>query len=789
MIHDELEAIKAENQRLIALLELHGIEWRLPQTSLWRVREAVQSRLSPSEKVALFRKLFRGRSDVYPVRWESKTTGKSGYAPACANEWRAGICGKPRIKCADCRNRLLSPLSDDVIYDHLAGRHTVGIYPLLEDDSCHFLAIDLDEADWREDARAIMCSCEELGVSAALEISRSGQGAHVWIFFASRVSARDARRLGSAIISHTCSRSRQLKLESYDRLFPNQDTMPKGGFGNLIALPLQKGPRESGCSVFVDTELRPYPDQWAFLASIQLVAALDIEPTILRATGSAHPLDVTFIDDEDLATPWKRDCSLTKTLVGQMPKSLNVTLANQLYFEKNGLPQALANRLIRQAAFQNPEFYKAQAMRISVWDKPRVIGCAENYPLHIALPRGCLDAALELLRDNGIDSHLIDERFGGAAINVAFAGTLRLDQEAAVSAMLHHDIGVLCAPTAFGKTVTAAAMIARRGVNTLVLVHRTELLKQWQERLRTFLGVSKGLIGSIGGGKSKPTGKIDIAVMQSVSRRGEVNPLVENYGQVIVDECHHVGAASFDAILKRTKAKYVLGLTATPIRRDGLQPIIFMQCGPVRYTAAKPETAPQDLEVIPHRWFSHIELPVGAGIQDVFRQLAHDRERTEAIAAEVRNAVALGRKVLVLTERTEHLEAIKAALDDLIPRPFVMHGRMSKRQRSTLVADLADLAPDAPRILLATGKLVGEGFDHPPLDTLILAMPVSWRGTLQQYAGRLHRDHVGKTNVRIIDFVDLGHPALLRMWDKRLRGYRSMGYRMSDDGDQDSASA
>jgi len=789
MVHDELETLKVENQRLIALLEQHGIEWRLPQPLLWQERESVQSRLSPTEKVALFRRLFRGRSDVYPVRWESKTTGKSGYAPACANEWRAGICEKPRIKCADCRNRLLSPLSDDVIYDHLAGRHTVGVYPLLEDDSCHFLAIDLDEADWREDACAIIRSCEELGVPAALEISRSGQGAHVWIFFASRVLARDARRLGSAIISHTCSRSRQLKLESYDRLFPNQDTMPKGGFGNLIALPLQKGPRESGCSVFVDTELRPYPDQWAFLASIQLVAAHDIEPTILRATGSAHPLDVTFIDDEDLATPWKRGNSLVKKLAGPMPKSLNVTLADLLYFEKERLSQPLANRLIRLAAFQNPEFYKAQAMRMSVWDKPRVIGCAENYPQHIALPRGCLDAALELLRDNGIDSHLIDERFGGEAINVAFAGALRLDQEAAVSAMLHHDIGVLCAPTAFGKTVTAAAMIARRGVNTLVLVHRTELLKQWQERLQTFLGVSKGLIGTIGGGKSKPTGKIDIAVMQSVSRRGEVNPLVENYGQVIVDECHHVGAATFDAILKRTKAKYVLGLTATPIRRDGLQPIIFMQCGPIRYTAAKPETAPQDLEVVPHRWFSHIELPVGAGIQDVFRQLAHDRERTEAIAAEVRNAVALGRKVLVLTERTEHLEAIKAALDDLIPRPFVLHGRMSKRQRSTLVADLADLAPDAPRILLATGKLVGEGFDHPPLDTLILAMPVSWRGTLQQYAGRLHRDHVGKTNVRIIDFVDLGHPALLRMWDKRLRGYRSMGYRISDDDNRDTTSA
>ncbi|MGL4206809.1 MAG: TOTE conflict system archaeo-eukaryotic primase domain-containing protein, partial [Aeromonadaceae bacterium] len=608
-----LAALEAENARLIALLEQHGIEWRQPDPATTAPRRLEPSQLSTAEKVALFRRLFRGRSDVYPIRWESKTTGKSGYAPACANEWRAGVCEKPRIKCADCHNRQLSLLSDNVIYDHLAGRHTVGVYPLLEDDSCHFLAIDFDETDWREDACAIIRSCEELGVPAALEISRSGQGAHVWVFFASRVSARDARRLGSAIISHTCSRSRQLKLESYDRLFPNQDTMPKGGFGNLIALPLQKGPRERGCSVFVDVELRPYPDQWAFLASIQLMAAQDIEPTILRATGSAHPLDVTFIDDEDLATPWKRDSSLTKKLAREMPTSLNVTLANLLYVEKEGLPQALANRLIRLAAFQNPEFYKAQAMRMSVWDKPRVIGCAENYPQHIALPRGCIDAVLELLRDNGITCNLIEERFGGEAIHVAFAGTLRLDQEVAVSAMLHHDTGVLCAPTAFGKTVTAAAMIARRGVSTLVLVHRAELLKQWQERLQTFLGASKGLIGSIGGGKSKPTGKIDIAVMQSLSRQGEVNSIVENYGQVIVDECHHVGAVSFDAILKRTKAKFVLGLTATPIRRDGLQPIIFMQCGPIRYSAAKPATAPQDLEVVPRTLFSRIELPTDAG--------------------------------------------------------------------------------------------------------------------------------------------------------------------------------
>lgn len=556
--------------------------------------------------------------------------------------------------------------------------------------------------------------------------------------------------------------------------------MPKGGFGNLIALPLQKKPRENGCSVFVDAALRPYPDQWVFLASIQPMPAHDIEPTILRATGGVHPLDVTFIDEEDLKEPWKRSAPASKKLTGVMPTSLTVTLGNLIYFKKEQLPQALANRLIRLAAFQNPAFYKAQAMRMSVWDTPRVIGCAENYPQHIALPRGCLDAVQELLQDNSIRCDLHDERYEGESIDVAFAGTLRIDQEAAVAAMLHHDTGVLCAPTAFGKTVTAAAMIAERGINTLVLVHRTELLKQWQERLQSFLGVGKGVVGTIGGGKAKPTGKIDIAVMQSVSRQGEVNPLVENYGHVIIDECHHVGAVSFDAILKRVKAKYVLGLTATPIRRDGQQPIIFMQCGPIRHKATQSASAPHDLEVIPQMLHKRIDLPQEVGIQEVFKHIAVDMDRTAAIAAQIENSFRQGRKVLVLTERTEHLDAIKAALIEKIHSLFVLHGRMSKKLRTTLITELNALPPDEPRVLLATGKLVGEGFDHPPLDTLVLAMPISWTGTLQQYAGRLHREHATKNDVRVIDFVDSGHPALLRMWEKRQRGYRAMGYKIRE---------
>ncbi len=779
---DLLEQLRAENARLIALLESHGVEWRLsdePLAQLVAPPVLQSTNLDTDAKLALFGRLFRGRTDVFAVRWESKT-GKSGYSPACANEWRPGVCEKPRIKCGDCSFRQLLPLTNKVLFEHLAGKNVIGLYPLLPDDTCYLLAVDFDEADWRDDAISFVQSCGELDVPVALEVSRSGNGAHAWIFFERNVPAYEARQLGSAIISHTCERTRQLALNSYDRLFPNQDSMPKGGFGNLIALPLQKRARALNGSVFVDETLAPYPDQWAFLASIQPMPVQDIAPKTLLAAGGRHPLDVAAAADDDELKPWQRVAGKNQKLTCPLPESVNVTLANQIYFNKSELPQPLVNKLIRLAAFQNPEFYKAQAMRLSVWDKPRIIGCAENFPQHIALPRGCLDDVRALLHENGIELLLHDERFAGTPIDIGFAGKLRPDQEMALNEMLESETGVLCAPTAFGKTVTAAALISRRGVNTLVLVHRTELLQQWKERLQAFLGADKTKVGTIGGGKAKPTGIVDIAVMQSLSRQGEVSELVKNYGQIIVDECHHLSAFSFEALLKAAGARYVMGLTATPIRRDGQQPIIFMQCGPIRHTAKRPESAPADLAVTP-LWLSRpIAMPEGTGIQDVFLQVCSDTERTAKVVAEVRNAFDQGRKILVLTERTDHLSAIEEQLVGRVQNLFTLHGRMSKKQRTALIGELETLSADAPRVILATGKLVGEGFDHPALDTLVLAMPVSWKGTLQQYAGRLHREHASKTDVRIIDFVDAGHPALLRMWSKRQAGYKAMGYRLSD---------
>ena len=777
---DELQQLRDENARLKALLTSHGIACKEASNPAEEspAEESISTAIefSTADKVALFRRLFRGRTDVYPLRWES-ARGTSGYSPACGNEWKPGVCHKPKVKCGECAQRLLLHVNDQLIYDHLTGKQTAGIYPLLTDDNCYFLAVDFDAADWSADALAFLRTCHELNIPAALEVSRSGNGAHLWIFFADPIPAREARQLGAALISHTCDRTLQLSLSSYDRLFPNQDTMPKGGFGNLIALPLQKHPREQGHSLFVDENYNAFPDQWAYLASIRAMTTTELEDAILRASGGRHPLDVAFSVEDDNSKPWQRPAPASTRLSGPLPESLKLVQANQIFIAKADLPQPLANRLIRLAAFQNPEFYKAQAMRLPVWNKPRIIGCAENFPQHIGLPRGCLDPVLELMRQNDIHADVRDERLSGHNVTVKFTGVLRKDQKAAMQAMLKHEIGVLCAPTAFGKTVTAAALIALRKVSTLVLVHRTELLRQWQESLNGFLDIPKGGLGVIGGGKKKPSGKIDIAVMQSLSRHADLAELLDDYGQIIVDECHHLSAFSFEAILKQSRARYVVGLTATPVRRDGHQPIIFMQCGPVRHSAARPETAPAQLEVWP-QYLPAPEIPPDSPIHEVFRILTSSVERNRRIADDVLSAYREGRKILVLTERTEHLTLLREALCNEIEHCFILHGRLSSKQRTAILSELGELDDSSPHVLLATGRLIGEGFDHPPLDTLMLAMPISWKGSLQQYAGRLHRAHADKKDVRIYDYVETDQLQLARMWEKRQSGYRTMGYQI-----------
>ena len=540
-------------------------------------------------KQALIRRLFRGREDVYPARWESAKTGKSGYQPACRNEWVQGVCLKPRIKCSECANRKLFQLTDAVIAAHLDGKITIGVYPLLSDETCWFLAADFDKSTWRNDARAFMETCPRFAIPAGLERSRSGNGGHVWIFFAEPVPAVLARKLGAYLLTKTMECRPEIGLDSYDRFFPNQDTMPQGGFGNLIALPFQKLPREHGNSLFIDDSLTPYHDPFAFLSSLTPMSRDQVADIVEIGQREGHVLGVRMsVTDEDEDTPWVLPPSRkseTPVIIGPLPKQVSIVLGNQLFIEKDGLPPALLNRLIRLAAFQNPEFYKAQAMRLPTFGKPRIIACAEYFSKHLGLPRGCYDEVSDLFNDLGINIQMTDERMNGTPLDVTFTGMLRDEQQIAIDAMLPHELGVLAATTAFGKTVIAARMIAERKVNTLVLVHRQQLLDQWVERLATFLDIDRKQIGHICGGKHKPTGLVDVAIIQSLCRNGVVDDLVAHYGHLVVDECHHLAAISFEQVARACKARYVTGLSATTERKNGHHPIIFMQCGPIRYRA------------------------------------------------------------------------------------------------------------------------------------------------------------------------------------------------------------
>jgi superfamily II DNA or RNA helicase len=795
---EELLGQLAELQRLKALL-IDG-QVAKPQSIL----ATVTNQSSPEAKIALFRRLFRGREDVYARRFESLKTGKKGYQPVCRNEWVSGICQKPKGRCDDCGQRDFVPVTDDVVRNHLSGvdpqdrsrrDFVMGVYPMLLDETCWFLAVDLDKASWQEDAKAFWETCQASGVSVALERSRSGNGAHFWFFFSEPIPAVLARQVGAILLTETMERRPEIGLDSYDRFFPSQDTLPRGGFGNLIALPLQKKPRENGNSVFLDAVFVPYPDQWAFLSSVQPMSRQEVEAFVGKAERRGDFLGIRLpVTDENDAQPWAAPPSRQgkePPVVGPLPEHMTVVLGNQVYVPKAELTPSLRNRLIRLAAFQNPEFYQAQAMRLSTFGKPRIISCCEDFPKHLGLPRGCLDELLDLLQSLKIDVTLSDERYGGVPIDVEFCGALRPEQQQAADALLREDTGVLSASTAFGKTVVAAYLIAQRRVNTLVVVHRQQLLDQWVRALSQFLGIETNEMGQIGGGKRKPTERMDVAMIQSLVRQGVVDDVVGKYGHVIVDECHHISAVSFEQVVRQTKARYVTGLSATVVRKDGHHPIILMQCGPVRYRVdarRQAEKRPFDHKVIVRptgfRLPPHLENAALYSIQEMYSLLSADDERNQLIVQDVVAAAQAKRFPVLLTERREHIEVLAELLAPHIQNIIVMTGGMGKRQRQRLAEQIANLPVDQARVIVATGRYLGEGFDNDQLDTLFMALPISWRGTLTQYAGRLHRLNETKREVIIYDYVDENVPVLAKMHAKRRAGYKAIGYEIASQDDK-----
>ena len=801
----ELGQLRTENARLKEILQANGIAYEVATANT--DEEKVYSditfpdvHLGKDERVELFRSLFRGREDVFARRWYSKATNKGGYQPVCVNEWRRSVCDKKAVKCADCPNRNFLPLGYDEICRHLIGNDengcdVVGIYAIMLDNNCAFLCTDFDDKSckhgYKDDVLAFVGVCRDWNIPYSIERSRSGNGAHVWIFFNAVVPAYKARRLGNAILTEAMSRDGRMAFDSYDRFFPNQDRMPEGGFGNLVALPLQGKARKDLNSVFVDDEFFAYRDQWTYLAQVQKIEEQKVDVILQNHIHEDLGVLSTSSESKPWVTPVPQNINSA-----DFTKAITITVADKIYIPLNSVSAKVLNHIKRIAAFRNPEFYKKQAMRMSTYGIPRIISCFDITDDYLAMPRGCKEAIMKLLDSNGAKYTIVDETNHGKAVAVTFLGTEREEQLDAIESLLPFDNGVLHATTAFGKTVTAASLIARRKVNTLILVHSKALLTQWHERLSEFLDIDykepepvkkRGRrkafspIGCLDSTTNTVHGVIDIALLQSCFEDGEVKSFVQDYGMVIVDECHHVSSITFEKVLKSVKAQYVHGLTATPIRKDGQQPIIFMQCGPIRFSAdSKSQIQKQSFRryLIP-RFTSYRRITDDKqSFPALQKSLAADDVRNSLIVDDVRKTLESGRTPIVLTGIKQHVDLLAERLKSYANNVIQLTGTCTAKEKREALQRLQEIPADEPLVIVATGQYVGEGFDYPRLDTLFLALPISWKGRLEQYAGRLHRENDGKKDVRIYDYIDIHEPLCDSMYHNRLRAYAAIGYQM-----------
>lgn len=727
----------------------------------------------PAEKLTLFRARFRGRDDVYALPWESRRTGKKGWSPAVQGGFAT----------ADVDDRELLPLTHGVIEHHLlggsaaAGSSHVGLYPLMLDDRTHLLACDFDGGGWRKDAAAFAAACRDAGIDALAEISRSGNGAHVWIFFENAVPAVSARALGAALLRAAMSTRATISMQSYDRFFPSQDTLPQRSpgrlrLGNLIALPLQGDHRRRGTTVFADPATwEPVRDQFAALARTRPVPVAILDERVLPPRPSMGPREVLT------ARPLR---SALRGLALGHP--ITVRCDALVHVPTDGLPGAVITTLKHVASVSNPEFYRRQAQRFSTFGVPRLVTCFEHGEAELRLPRGLLDETVSLLSESGFD---VDVEHGTDAPRIdapGFKGALRPEQAEAVSTLLQHDAGVLVAPPGSGKTVIACALIAERATPTAILVNRAELLEQWRTRLSEFLAIDEKQIGQLGNGRHKRRGRIDLIMMQSISHRGGDPGVLDEYGQIIVDECHAIAAPAMEAAIRQVSVRHWVGLTATPYRADQMGGLMTMQCGPVRYEIAAEASTERRLVVHPTVFTTEESGTDGSSIQAIYTELATDGSRNALIVEQVLSAVADERRCLVLTNRLEHLQVLASSIGERSDVPVLtMHGRLRAPDRRALRLRIGELdAARTPFVLLAIDKVAGEGIDLPSLNTLFLAMPVSFKGRVVQQIGRVTRgDEIGDAVATVHDFRDVEVPLLERMHQRRRRVMVKEGFRPS----------
>lgn len=822
-LQKQIDELKKENRILKSLLDSSGISYqeRLSENfheGFCKAAPDQGGRILPHEvtqkDVSRFFGMFWGRMDVYSLRIENAKTGVSGYYPQCNNFWNYD-CPKrkhEKIKCTKCSRRSFKRLTVNDVARHLYGwngdkPYIIGIYPLFPDDTCRFIVFDFDNHEkgaekndfantdnvWMDEVDSLRKICEMNGIDALVERSRSGRGAHVWIFFEKPVDAATARRFGYELLDKGAESVNLKSFRYYDRMLPMQDHLPEGGLGNLIALPMQGKALQQGNSAFVDENWNAYPDQWGVLLSRKKLSASFIEDKLTQWGAAGDDLQDPK-NGEHLGRPWVKNKDFQPE---DVRGELRIILADGIYVDISNVRPRLQNQIRRLAAFSNPVFYKNQRMGLSNFSNARFIylGCdIDNY---IKLPRGIYQELTERCSAAGISYSIDDQRCSGKPIRVSFQGELKTNQQQAVEELLHYNNGILNAATAFGKTVVCCKLIAERKVNTLILLETSTLIEQWEKALEKFLKIDeelpeyfthsgrkrkrKSLIGILQNPHDSTGGIIDIAMVGSLRKKGELHERFRSYGMILLDECHHGASETISDLLQETNAKYVYGVTATPMRGDQLEKITYMLLGPIRFRfTSKDRAKEQGIEHLVYPRFTRAVVPRFSQDHmhpnEAYEIIRNNTDRDKLIVHDTEDCIQKGRTPVILTRYIDHARRLFEQLKSSASRVFLLTGDASKAERKETLEEMAEVSSDESMLLVATGKLIGEGFDFPRLDTLIMATPVSFKGVVEQYAGRLNRDFAGKKNVIIYDYVDSHISIFDRMYAKRLRAYKQIGY-------------
>ena len=831
-LQKKLNDLQLENQILKNILDKAGLSYhkelsKLRQSGSKEAFDPKQGKriIHPqaiTENMAnQFFSMFWGRQDVYAKRSVNKKTGKAAYYPQCNNFW-TNVCHKKikdGINCKNCKNRSYKTITKKDILNHLQGNaynasDVIGVYPLLSNGTCRFMVFDFDNHDkdaeekdfansddtWVEEVESMREICVLNGIEPLVERSRSGRGAHVWIFFDKPIAASFVRKFGFALLDKGAEQINLKSFKYYDRMLPAQDSLPEdSAVGNLIALPLQGKALQDGNSAFIDGNWNAYPNQWETLFNKPRLSQEFLEEKIKEWSNTIDDIAANAAES-DREKPWNRMQHFNKN---DVEGKLHIILANGIYVDNTNLNAAMQNRIRRMAAFSNPVFYKNQAIGTSNYDTARWIYLGKDHLSgYIQIPRGLQDELWENIKQADIDYEMEDERQQGRKINVDFKGELRPEQDKALKELIRYDNGILHAATAFGKTVVSSAIIAQKKINTLIILESSALIEQWKEALEKFLNINEGLptyetktgrvrkrkslIGTLQGAHDSMTGIIDIAMAGSLCKKGKYHKMMNEYGLVLIDECHHSASETIANVLKEVKAKYVYGVTATPKRGDGLEKINYMLIGPIRYSyTAKEKAKEQGIQHLVYPRFTRTVPPRGV-ITDKMHpneayEIIHNNDvRDEQIIEDVKNCVAAGRTPVVLSRYKDHSEKFYERLKGYADHVFLMTGNNSKKEHRKILEQMHQVDKNESLILIATGSLVGEGFDFPRLDTLFMATPVSFRGVVEQYAGRLNRDYAGKENVIIYDYVDNHIPMFNNMYMKRLKAYKQIGYEFGD---------